>query len=102
MQWHTRKLNTPENTDGRKQAQAEKRKRGERMKLTEMVDMPRSEWENLIDEWIFNERDRQILKRRLLDGICYEPLSEEFDLSVQQTKSLVYKLQNKLFKHVKY
>lgn len=72
------------------------------MKLTDMVDMPRSEWENLIDEWIFNERDRQILKRRLLDGICYEPLSEEFNLSVQQTKSLVYKLQNKLFKHVKY
>lgn len=71
------------------------------MKLTDMVDMPRSEWENLIDEWIFNERDRQILKRRLLDGICYEPLAEEFDLSVQQTKSLVYKLQNKLFRHVK-
>lgn len=102
MQWHIRKLSIPENTDERKQAQAEKRKRGERMKLTEMVDMPRSEWENLIDEWIFNERDRQILKRRLLDGICYEPLSEEFNLSVQQTKSLVYKLQNKLFKHVKY
>lgn len=72
------------------------------MKITELVDLPRSEWENLIDEWIFNERDRQILKRRLLDGICYEPLSEEFNLSVQQTKSLVYKLQNKLFKHVKY
>lgn len=72
------------------------------MKITELVDLPRSEWENLIDEWIFNERDRQILKRRLLDGICYEPLSEEFDLSVQQTKSLVYKLQNKLFKHIKY
>lgn len=71
------------------------------MKLTDMVDMPRSEWENLIDEWIFNERDRRILKRRLLDGICYEPLAEEFDLSVQQTKSLVYKLQNKLFRHVK-
>lgn len=72
------------------------------MKLTEMVDLPRSEWENLIDEWIFSERDRQILKRRLLDGICYEPLAEEFDLSVQQTKSLIYKLQNKLFKHIKY
>lgn len=72
------------------------------MKITEIVDMPRSEWETIIDEWIFSERDRQILKRRLLDGVCYEPLAEEFDLSVQQTKSLVYKLQNKLFKHVKY
>lgn len=71
------------------------------MKLTEQVEMSRSEWENLIDEWIFNERDRKILKRRLLDGVCYEPLAYEFDLSVQQIKSIVYKLQIKLFKHVK-
>lgn len=63
-------------------------------------DLPRSEWERLIDEWIFNERDRKILKRRLLDGICFEPLAEEFDLSTQQTKSIVYKSQKKLFKHI--
>lgn len=101
MQWRIKKLNTPENTDGRKQAQTEKRKRGEHVKLTETVDMPRSEWENLIDEWIFSERDRQILKRRLLDGICYEPLAEEFDMSVQQIRAVVYKMQNRLFKHIK-
>ena len=62
------------------------------------IDIPRSEWEKWIDEWIFNERDRTILKRRLLDGICYEPLAEEFNLSVQQTKHIVYRLQNRLFK----
>lgn len=63
-------------------------------------DLSRSQWEHLIDEWIFSERDRAILKRRLLDGICFEPLSEEFDLSVQQTKTIVYKSQKRLFKHV--
>ncbi len=68
---------------------------------TENYDLSRSEWENLIDQWIFSERDRAILKRRLLDGICYEPLAEEFDLSVQQTKSIVYKLQNRLFSKIK-
>ena len=31
-----------------------------------MKDLPRSEWERLIDEWIFNEKHRAILKRRLL------------------------------------
>ena len=36
----------------------------------------------LIDEHIHSQRDRAILKRRLIDGICYEPLAEEFDLSV--------------------
>ena len=54
-----------------------------------------------IDEWIFNELDRAILKRRLLDGICYEPLAEEFGLSVDRIKHIVYKSQAKLFKHLR-
>lgn len=64
------------------------------------MDLSRSEIEHLIDEWIFSERDRRILKRRLLDGICYEPLAEEFSLSVRQIKSIVYKQQERLFKHL--
>lgn len=70
------------------------------MKKMEQYDLSRSEWENLIDEYIFRERDRAILKRRLLDGICFEPLAEEFDLSVQQTKTIVYKALEKLSKHI--
>ena len=66
----------------------------------ENYNLSRSEWENLIDEYIFKERDRAILKRRLLDGICYEPLAEEFDLSVPQTKTIVYKATEKLIKHL--
>lgn len=61
----------------------------------------RSEWEHLIDEYIFHERDRAILKRRLLDGICFEPLAEEFDMSVVQIKRRVYKAQSKLFSKAK-
>ena len=67
------------------------------------IDLPRSAIEHLIDEWIIGhnaERDRAILKRRLCDGICYEPLAEEFDLSVRQIRNIVYKQQNKLFKHL--
>lgn len=45
----------------------------------------------LIDEWVKGERDRQILKRRLIDCICFEPLAEEFDLSVQHTRTIVQK-----------
>lgn len=66
----------------------------------ENYNVSRSEWENLIDQWIFKERDRAILKRRLLDGVCYEPLAEEFDLSVQQVKNVVYKATEKLIKHL--
>ena len=66
----------------------------------ENYNLSRSEWENLIDQWVFKERDRAILNRRLLDGICYEPLAEEFDLSVQQVKNVVYKATERLIKHI--
>lgn len=62
--------------------------------------LSRSEWERLINEYIFSERDRAVLKRRLLDGITFEALAEEFYLSVQQTKTIVYKGQNKLFQYL--
>lgn len=61
-------------------------------------DISRTEVENLIDEYVFSERDRQILKRRWLDGICYEPLSEEFGLSDRQIKRIVYKYEKALLK----
>ncbi len=68
------------------------------------INLPRSAIEHLIDEWITgknSERDRAILKRRLLDGVCYEPLAEEFDLSVRQIKNIVYRSETRLFKHIK-
>lgn len=63
-------------------------------------DLSRSDIEYLVDEWIHSERDRLILKRRLLDGITYDKLAEEFDLSVRQVKSIVYKSENRIFKHM--
>ena len=61
---------------------------------------PRSQIERTIDEWIFNERDRRILKRRYLDGLTYERLAEEFDLSTQRIKSIVYRSREILLSHL--
>lgn len=69
------------------------------MKLTAMVDMPRSEWENLIDEWIFSERDRDIMKSAMLDGYSYEQIAEMQKMSARQIARIVPKLQNEVFKH---
>jgi DNA-directed RNA polymerase sigma subunit (sigma70/sigma32) len=63
-------------------------------------NISRSELAYLIDEWIFNERDRNILKRRLLDGITYEKLAEEFDMSVRQIQYIVPKQLQKVIKHM--
>ena len=69
--------------------------------MVSINDLSRTEIEFLIDEWIHNERDRKILKRRLLDGIIYDKLAEEFDLSVRHVKQIVYRSEERIFKHVK-
>ena len=69
--------------------------------MKHQIDLSRSELNALIDEWILNERDRAILKRRLLDGICFEPLAEEFDLSVRHIKTIVYKGEQRIAAHIK-
>lgn len=65
-----------------------------------MIEYTNSQIVALIDEHIHSERDRRILKRRLVDGICFEPLAEEFDMYVRQMKNIVYKAQERLFKHM--
>ena len=72
----------------------------EKQKELRLENLSNSDLSNLIDEWIRSDRDRAILKRRLIDGICYEPLAEEFDLSVRQIKTIIYKGQDRLFRHI--
>lgn len=71
------------------------------MKMPPNLNIPRSEWEKLIDEWIFNEQHRQMLKLNLLDGWTYEKIAEKFDMSTRQIARVIPRLQNQLFKHIK-
>ena len=68
-----------------------------------MMEYSRSELEQHIENWIIGrnaECNRAILKRRLLDGITYDKLAEEFDLSVRQLKNIVYHCEDVLFSHI--
>lgn len=65
-----------------------------------MIEYSNSQIEKIIDDYVHSERDRKILKRRLIDGICYEPLAEEFDLSVRQIKSIIYRCEDLIFKKI--
>ncbi len=67
----------------------------------ELSSLSRSQIEFLIDEWVLNEKYRGIIKRRLLDGVTYENLAEEFGYSTRQIKNIVYKLENKLYCRMK-
>lgn len=65
---------------------------------------PRSDWERLIDEWIYNELDRHILKRKLLDGLTFEKIVEEinmptYTLELDQVKRRFYRAEERLFKY---
>lgn len=59
-----------------------------------------SQIRELIAEYIHHERDRKILERRLIDGVTFERLAEEFDMSVSQMKRIIQKNSRELFRHI--
>lgn len=65
-----------------------------------MKDYSNSHITFVIDEYIHSERDRNILKRRLIDGLTFEMLAEEFDLSSRQVNRIVYKNLTYLIKYI--
>ena len=65
-----------------------------------MRDYSRTELTEAIAEWILNEKHRAIMYRRLIDGITFEALSEEFDMSPRQIKRIVYKCEEVIFRHI--
>ena len=62
--------------------------------------LPISACKEIINQWIFNEKHRNILKRRLIDGITYAELSKEFNMSIRQIKNIVAIECNSLEKHL--
>lgn len=65
-----------------------------------LKQLSNSQLNSLIDEWIHSERDRKIMKRRFIDGIVYERLAEEFDISDRHIKNITYKLTDILNEHI--
>lgn len=64
------------------------------------MEYTNSQIREIIGEYIHSERDRKILERRLIDGITFERLAEEFDLSVRRVKTVVYNGQVQIFRHI--
>jgi len=66
-------------------------------------NLSKSQIDALINEWIIGknaERDREIIRRRLFDGLTFELIALEFDMSVRQIKNIVYKGERKIFSHL--
>lgn len=70
------------------------------MKTQDIFDLEsRDFWLIAIGQWVHNEVDRKMLARKYLDGIGYEPLSEEFEMSPNHCKKRIDKAKAQLFKH---
>ena len=62
-------------------------------------DKPRDEWERLIRQWIHDEQGRYIITRADLDGIPYERIAEELNISRGTVFNKVKKFEPQLFNH---
>ncbi len=75
-------------------------KTGSEESIFEYSNLPISVCEEMINQWIFNEEHRNILKSRLIDGVSYPKLSDMYQKSVRQLKNIVYTGCDKLEKHL--
>lgn len=66
-----------------------------------MPEYSNSQIREIIHEYIHSERDREILCRRLIDGITYDKIADETFLSVRQIKRIVNRGETAIFKHIK-
>jgi hypothetical protein len=64
----------------------------------------RTQLEHAIGEWVVlslnADRDREIMRRRLVDGAPVEKLTEEFELTEQRIKAIINKWYDVIFEHI--
>ena len=61
------------------------------------MEYTNSQARELIAEHIHSERDRSILVKRLIDGLTYERIAEDMEMSTRQIKNIIYKNEKYLF-----
>jgi DNA invertase Pin-like site-specific DNA recombinase len=67
---------------------------------TKLDRYPREFWEESINRWVFDELARKAIIRNFLDGVSYETIAEELDVSRDTVYNKIKKYSPKLFNHV--
>ena len=68
--------------------------------LDPFTEIPNDAIEAAINRWVKGSRNREIMKDRLIDCITYERIAEKHDLSTRYVKSLIYRLEDVVFRHL--
>lgn len=64
------------------------------------MDYANSRMSEVIDEFVHNARNRQILKDRYIDGMTFEKIAEKHNLSFQRVRSIIDEYKTKLFSNL--
>ena len=57
-----------------------------------------SDISRVIDEVIHSARDRRVLKLRFIDGLTYDTIAGEMDMSVRQIQNIIYRHEKTVFR----
>lgn len=63
-------------------------------------DIPNDKLLQAIDKWVKGDRNRKILKRRLIDCMTFSELAEEFNICERHIKRIVIDAENRIFSHL--
>jgi DNA-directed RNA polymerase specialized sigma subunit len=64
------------------------------------MEYSNSRLREVVGEYVHNQRDRELLCRRFIDGVVLEKLAEEFEISVSQVTRIIMKYNDTIFWHM--
>ena len=72
--------------------------------ISKLEGMERHEIEHLIDQRVIcfrnAERNREIFKKALIDGISQERIAEEYGLETRQIQNIIYEVEKMLLNYL--
>ena len=64
------------------------------------ADIPTSEAERIIDDWIYNDMHRKYIKDRFINGLSFPDISKKYGVSVRQLKRIIYDGKYRIEQHI--
>lgn len=64
------------------------------------ADISNDDIDQAIELWVKGARNRKIMRDRLINTMTYEKIAEKYELSVRYIKTLIYRQEEIIFKHI--
>lgn len=66
------------------------------MKKLKEKNIPRTTLENLIEEYLYTEKEKTFFREKVFDDLTFEEIAEKHFISVQRAKEIVYGSRDKI------